>query len=75
MQTFEEWFVEVKQFVKANHPIYLLGGPDPDFPDPEPIPLSDEQVEAWGQENRQYFEKYYKDGDTPQWALVEFVAG
>jgi hypothetical protein len=75
MQTFEEWFTEVKKIVKANHPIYLLGSPDPDDPDPEPIPLSDEQVEAWGQANCNYFNQYYLAGDDPHWALVEFVAG
>jgi len=73
--TFEEWFTEVKQIVKANHPIYLIGAPNLNYPAPEPISLSDGTVEAWDQENRQYFEQYYKDGDTPKYALVEFVAG
>ncbi len=74
-QTFDEWYKEVLAIVKANHPIYLIGGPDPNDPPEEPIPLSDEQVARWDEENRFYFEKYYKDGETPQWAIVEFVAG
>lgn len=74
-QTFDEWYKEVLAIVKARQPIYLIGGPDPNEPPEEPIPLSDEEVERWDKENHIYFEKYYKDGETPHSAILEFVIG
>lgn len=72
--TFDEWFAEVKAQVKIGRPIYLIGGPDPDAPE-EFYPKTDEYVANWAEENEFYFKKYYEDGDSPDMAMFEFVAG
>jgi len=70
--SFDEWYKEVLQFVKEGHSIQLLGVPDPDNPI-ENCPISDEELTEWDNQNRHHFRVYYENGETPMWAMWEFV--
>lgn len=74
-EQFADWFERVKAIVKENHPIYLIGGPDPDNPEPPPIPHTDEYVAEWAANAETEFRKMYEKGDDPHSALFDWVAG